>query len=175
MEHATRRVLAQRAVNGAPGEVPGFQPLLADLDLAGAVVTADALHAHAEAAQFLVTTKGADYLFTVKANRPTLLNRCVRLAWPQVPVLDHTRHRAHGRVEIRTPKTVTVRGLGFPHASQVLQVTRRTRDLRSRRWRTVVVYAVTGLAHAQASPAGLADLLRGHWSIESCCADCAYG
>ena len=45
MEHATRRVLAQRAVNGAPGEVPGFQPLLADLDLAGAVVTADALHA----------------------------------------------------------------------------------------------------------------------------------
>ena len=32
MEHATRRVLAQRAVNGAPGEVPGFQPLLADLD-----------------------------------------------------------------------------------------------------------------------------------------------
>jgi hypothetical protein len=24
MEHATRRALAQRAVNGAPGEVPGF-------------------------------------------------------------------------------------------------------------------------------------------------------
>ena len=71
MERTTPRVLAQRAVNGAPGEVPGFQPLLADLDLAGAVVTADALHAHAEAAQFLVTTKRADYLFTVKANQPT--------------------------------------------------------------------------------------------------------
>jgi predicted transposase YbfD/YdcC len=167
MEHATRRVLAQRAVNGAPGEVPGFQPLLADLDLAGAVVTADALHAHAEAAQFLVTTKGADYLFTVKANQPTLLNRCVRLAWQQVPVLDRTRHRAHGRVEIRTLKAVTVRGLGFPHASQVLQVTRKTRDLRSRRWRAVVVYAVTSLAHARASPARLADLLHGHWSIEN--------
>jgi predicted transposase YbfD/YdcC len=167
MEHATRRVLAQRAVNGAPGEVPGFQPLLADLDLAGAVVTADALHAHAEAAQFLVTTKRADYLFTVKANQPTLLNRCARLAWQQVPVLDRTRHRAHGRVEIRALKAVTVRGLGFPHASQVLQVTRKTRDLRSRRWRTVVVYAVTSLAHARASPARLADLLHGHWSIEN--------
>jgi predicted transposase YbfD/YdcC len=167
MEHATRRVLAQRAVNGALGEVPGFQPLLADLDLAGAVVTADALHAHAEAAQFLVTTKAADYLFTVKANQPTLLNRCARLAWQQVPVLDRTRHRAHGRVDIRTLKAVTVRGLGFPHASQVLQVTRKTRDLRSRRWRTVVVYAVTSLAHARASPARLADLLRGHWSIEN--------
>lgn len=67
-----------------------------------------------------------------------------------------------GRVEIRTLKAVTVRGLGFPHAAQVLQVTRKTRDLRSRRWRTVVVDAVTSLAHAQASPARLADLLRGH-------------
>jgi predicted transposase YbfD/YdcC len=82
-------------------------------------------------------------------------------------VLDRTRHRAHGRVEIRTLKAVTVRGLGFPHASQVLQVTRKTRDLHSRRRRTVVVYAVTSLAHAQASPARLADLLRGHWSIEN--------
>jgi hypothetical protein len=31
----------------------------------------------------------------------------------------------------------------------------------------VVVYAVTGLAHARARPARLADLLRGHWSIEN--------
>jgi hypothetical protein len=43
MDHATRAVLAQREVDGAPGEVPAFQPLLADLDLAGVVVTADAL------------------------------------------------------------------------------------------------------------------------------------
>jgi hypothetical protein len=39
----------------------------------------------------------------------------------------------------------------------------------------VVVYAVTDLTFTQASPAQLADLLRGHWAIESCCADCAYG
>jgi hypothetical protein len=35
MEHATRRVLAQREVEGAPGEVPGLRPLLADVDLPG--------------------------------------------------------------------------------------------------------------------------------------------
>jgi hypothetical protein len=62
MEHATRAVLAQREVDGAGGEVPGFVPLLADVDLAGAVVCADALHTHAEAAAFLVTRKQADYL-----------------------------------------------------------------------------------------------------------------
>jgi hypothetical protein len=31
----------------------------------------------------------------------------------------------------------------------------------------VVVYAVTSLAHAQASSARLADLLGGHWAIEN--------
>jgi predicted transposase YbfD/YdcC len=167
MEHATRAVLAQREVNGAPGEVPAFQPLLADLELTGVVVTADALQTHRDAAQFLVEAKHAHYLFTVKANRPALLARCAQLTWHRVPVLDRTREQAHGRVEIRTLKAVTVNGFGFPHAAQVVQVTRKTRDLRTRRWRTVVVYAVTSLAHAQASPARLGDLLRGHWAIEN--------
>jgi hypothetical protein len=70
MEHTTRRVLAQREVDGAPGEVPGFQPLLERLDLAGTVVTADALQTHSEAADFLVTVKQAHYLFTIKATSP---------------------------------------------------------------------------------------------------------
>jgi predicted transposase YbfD/YdcC len=167
MDHATRAVLAQRQVDGAPGEVPGLVPLLADLDLAGAVVTADALHTHHAAAEFLVTGKRAHYLFTIKANQPILLDRCAHLPWHRVPVLDRTRDRAHGRVELRTLKAVTVNHFGFPHVAQVIQVTRKTRELGTRRWRTVVVYAITSLTHAQASPARLADLLRGHWTIEN--------
>ena len=166
MDHATRTVLAQRQVDGAPGEVPGFRPLLADLDLAGVVVTADALQTHAEAAEFLVA-KQAHYLFVVKANQPTLLDRCARLAWHRVPVLDRTRDRGHGRVELRTLKAVTVHHFGFPHAAQVLQVTRKTSQLRTRRWRTVTIYAITSLTFAQANPARLADYLRGHWAIEN--------
>jgi predicted transposase YbfD/YdcC len=167
MDHTSRAVLAQRQVDGAPGEVPGFQPLLGGLDLPGVVITADALHTHADAAEFLVTGKQAHYLFTVKANQPTLLDRCVRLAWHNVPVGDRTRDQAHGRVELRTLKAVTVNHFGIPHAAQVLQVTRKTRDLGTRRWRTVVAYALTSLPHAQASPARLADLIRGHWAIEN--------
>lgn len=79
MEHATRRVLAQREVPGAPGEMGGFAPLLAHLDLPGAVVTADALQTTREAAAFLVEVKHADDLFVVKANRPALLERCAGL------------------------------------------------------------------------------------------------
>src|SRR5262245_56917649 len=166
MDHATRAVLAQRQVGGAPEEVPGFRPLLAGLDLAAVVVTADALHTHADAAEFLVTDKQVHYLFTVKANQPTLLARLKRLPWQRVPVADRTRDRGHGRVELRTLKVVTVHHFGFPHAAQVLQVTRKTRTQRTRRWRTVTIYAITSLPFEQARPARLADLLRGHWGIE---------
>jgi hypothetical protein len=86
------------------------------LDLAGAVVTADALQTHAEAAEFLVAVKHAHYLLCLKANQPTLLDRRQGLAWHHVPVLDRTRDQAHGRVAIRTLKAVSVRGFGFPHA-----------------------------------------------------------
>jgi predicted transposase YbfD/YdcC len=149
--------------------VPAFARLLAPLDLADVVVTADALQTHPEAAEFLVTSKQAHYLFVVKANQPTLLDRCQRLAWRLVPELDRTRDRGHGRIEIRTLKAVSVHHFGFPHAAQVLQITRKTRDLRHhpRRCTTVTVYAITSFPHAQAGPARLADLIRGHWAIEA--------
>ena len=112
MEHATRAVLAQRQVGGAPEEVAAFTPLLAGLDLAEVVVTTDALQTHAEAAEFLVTNKQANYLFQVKANQPTLLDRFQRLPWHRVPELDRTRDRGHGRIEIRTLKAVSVSRFG---------------------------------------------------------------
>jgi hypothetical protein len=82
-------------------------------------------------------------------------------------VADRTRDQAHGRVQLRTLKAVTVNHFGFPHAAQVLQVTRTTRDPGTRRWPTMVVSAITSLSFAQARPARLADLLRGHWAIEN--------
>ena len=97
--------------------------------MTGAVVTADALHTTREAAEFLVTLKHADYLFTVKANRPALLERCQRLAWHQVPMLDRTRDQAHGRVEIRTLKAVSVRGFGFPTPSRSSRLPARSATL----------------------------------------------
>ena len=81
--------------------------------------------------------------------------------------MDHTRDRGHGRVKVRTLKAVTVHHFGFPHAAQVIQGTRKTRDLHTNRWRAVTLYAVTSLPFHQARPARLADLLRGHWAIEA--------
>ena len=54
----------------------------------------------------------------------------------------------HGREEHRELQAVTVHDLLFPHARQVLRITRRRRALDARRWTTETVYAITDLAWA---------------------------
>ena len=166
MDHTDGAVVAQRKVDAATNEITLFQPLLDRLDLTDVVVTADALHTQRAHAEYLVGRR-AHYLLVVKANQPTLHTQLAGLAWRDIPVMDHTRDHAHGRIELRTLKVAAVAGLGFPHAAQAIQVNRRAREPASRRWRTETVYAVTSLALGSASPAQLADYLRGHWSIEN--------
>jgi hypothetical protein len=67
MDHTSCAVLAQTDVGHTTNEITQFQPLLAGLDLAGQVVTADALHTHAD---WLVGVKHAAYLLIVKGNQP---------------------------------------------------------------------------------------------------------
>jgi predicted transposase YbfD/YdcC len=169
MEHATRAVLAPRQVGGAPEEVTAFAPLLAPLDLAEVVVTTDAL-GDPPGGRRVPGGQQARALPVRGQGQPAdLLDRCVRLPWQRIPVLDRTHDRGHGRIEIRILKAVPVNHVGFPHAAQILQVTRKTRDLHDhpRRFTTVTVYAVTSLPFEQGSPARLADLLREHWAIEA--------
>ena len=160
MDHTTRGVLAQTSVDGKTNEITRFRPLLDRLDLADTVVTADALHTQREHADWLVTQKHAAYLLIVKANQPALHHQLKTLPWRDIPIADHTRDRGHGRAETRRLQVTTIAGLDFPHATQAIRITRRGRSLRSRRWRTVTVYAVTSLTAAQASPARLADYVR---------------
>ena len=167
VDHTTGAVLAQADVDATTNEITRFQPLLDGVDLTGAVVTADALHTQHAHADWLVGVKRAASLLIVKANQPSLHHQLATLPWREVPVADHTRHRGHGRVEVRRLQVTTVAGLDFPHATQALRITRRVRPLTGRNWRTMTVYAVTSLTAAQASPARLADWVRGHWGIEA--------
>jgi predicted transposase YbfD/YdcC len=167
MDHTSRGVLGQADVDATTNEIARFRPLLDRLDLADTVVTADALHTQREHADWLVTAKHAAYVLIVKANQPTLHHQLQRLPWRNIPLADHTRDRGHGRVETRRLQVTTIAGLDFPHATQALRITRRVRSLHNRRWRTVTVHAVTNLPAAQASPARLADYVRGHWGIEA--------
>lgn len=77
--HREAVVTAQMAIPDKTNEIPCAQALLAPLDLTSTVVTADALHTQRETARYLVEDKGADYLFTVKENQPTLYWDLARL------------------------------------------------------------------------------------------------
>src|SRR5512133_1691370 len=105
-------------VGGAPEEVPAFAPLLAPLDLADVVVTADALQTHPEAAWVPGHQQPGPRPIGGQDPPATLLDRLKRLAWRLVPELDRTGDRGHGRIEIRTLTAVSVHHFGFPHAAQ---------------------------------------------------------
>ena len=168
LDHQACAVLGQIDVDGKTNEISRFRPLLANLDLTGCVITADALHTQRDHAEFLVHEKKAHYIFIVKKNQPGLHAQLRNLPWRQIPVLARQRDRGHGREESRTLKAVTVTaGLAFPHAAQAICITRRTRPLASRKWRTVTVYAITSLTVTQASASQLAEWIRGHWKIEN--------
>jgi hypothetical protein len=72
--HQEGVVVSQKAVNCKSNEITAMKPLLEPLELAGKVITADAMHAQVEHARYIVEEKQADYLFTVKANQPGLLD-----------------------------------------------------------------------------------------------------
>jgi DDE_Tnp_1-associated/Transposase DDE domain len=78
LAHGSGSVLAQRG-DAKTNEIAGFAPLLDQVDLAGRIVTADALHTQTEHARYLVEDRHADYVFTVKDNQPGLVQAIDRL------------------------------------------------------------------------------------------------
>lgn len=166
-DQASGVVLGQTIVDGKTNEITVFAPLLDRIDLDGAIVTADALHTQTRHADYL-HGRGAHYVLTVKANQPSLRRQLAALPWAQVPTVDVTRDKGHGRVESRGLKLVAIdTGIGFPHARLAAQITRRTRSLAGRKWRTETVYAVTDLDWNDIRADELAEVIRGHWGIEN--------
>ncbi|MEV0133548.1 ISAs1 family transposase [Dactylosporangium sp. NPDC050688] len=169
VDHHTGVVVAQTTVDSKTNEITRFVPLLAGLDLTGAVITADALHTQREHARWLAEQRNAGYVFVVKRNQPTLYHQVKHLPWSKVPIGDEVHTRGHGRYDIRRLQVLTVTpaiGLDFPHAVQAIRVPRRRMNLTTGHWSTVTVYTVTNLTADQATPAELADWLRGHWTVE---------
>jgi predicted transposase YbfD/YdcC len=163
-------VLSQSVVDGKTNEITAFAPLLDRIDITDAIVTADALHTQRAHADYL-SSRGAHYLLTVKANQPGLHHQLRALPWAHIPTVDTTLNTGHGRAESRTLKLAAIdghdTGIKFPHARLAIQLTRRRKPLTSRKWSTETVYAITDLDYGQIRANELANALRGHWSIEN--------
>jgi len=82
---------------------------------------------------------------------------------------DWTVDRGHGRIDVRTiktlPPTERISGL-FPRVAQVLLVERYSYGTDGELLGAVAVLGITSLPPDQAGPGDLLAYLRGHWSIE---------
>jgi predicted transposase YbfD/YdcC len=163
LAHGIGAVLGQVAVTAKSNEIPAVRDLLKTFaDLAGAVITMDAMHTQGDTAQ-VILGRHADYVMTVKANMPTLYRQLKKLPWKAVPSVSSVT-ADHGRHARRTIKAALAPSwIGFAGAAQVAQL-RRTVTKNGKK--TVeVVYLIT--SDRDADPAALAAWVRGHWHIEN--------
>lgn len=153
-----RLCLAAHAPEVGENEVEAALRIVELLDLAGHIVTADALHCHHRMAEAL-TAQEADYLLAIKGNRPAWLAEAGR-AFPKDDPPDLIREAlAHDRQESRSLWIRPAdRPLAAGHKAFVKLVSRRNGDGETTRF---------FLASRLFTPHEAAHAARAHWQIEN--------
>lgn len=164
--------LALKSVEDKSNEIPALQQLIDMLDLAGAVVTADAMHCQRETVDKLIA-KDADYVLMVKGNQETL-EAAVQQALIEAFETDdpqlrqcHTKEKNRDRRETRqvaalpVPKNSAVfaRWAGLHTIGSIY----RTREIDGRVEEAQEFFITSLPCQVRA----ISRHLRSHWSIES--------
>jgi predicted transposase YbfD/YdcC len=176
---ATGLTLGQRKVDDKSNEITAIPALLEVLELAGCIVTIDAMGCQTEIAQAIVD-KEADYLLALKANQGTLYEDVILLFDDLVQsnftayAYDHdkTVDKDHGRIEVRQAWTIN-----DPAVLRALRTTDKWPKLRT--LLKVQAERYLGAQHTletryylsslSAPAAHLLAVARTHWSIENGC------
>ena len=144
-------------------------PLLANCDIGGKDITADALLTQRALATYIVGQQAA-YHFTVKGNQPTL-ERDIALLFEsrQAPDFVEVTPADHGRIETRRIGCSSALNayVDFPHVGQVFLIERQTLIKKTGQLRCETALGITSRTAQEASPQRVLRTHRGHWSIES--------
>jgi len=177
---ANEVVLAQFKVDAKTNEITALPELLRMLNVAGAVVTIDAMGCQVEIAR-QIQEQGADYVLSLKENQPGLYRDCADLfAWLRGPhPLDQPImfgyneqvDGGHGRIETRRVWSTEglegiVTGERWPGLTSLVMVesSRQLGDKESLEWR----YYLSSLpGGTDAAAARLNRVIRTHWEIEN--------
>jgi predicted transposase YbfD/YdcC len=162
-----RLAIAQRL---APkrNEVAGALEVLELLSLAGCIVTADALHCHAEMARRILSRGGA-YALALKQNQPALFANAQALLEPIAgqPQAEQVDIASHGRDEHRHAIVVRAAALArkhdFPGIAAVARVELQRRVAGSDEEPIVRYFLLSKVW----SPARVIAITRSHWGIEN--------
>lgn len=171
---ANRIVLGQVKVDEKSNEITAIPALLRALEIAGCLVTIDALGCQKDIAATIIAAD-ADYVLAVKENQPTLYHAIEHLfdeqrrASPVPSSVDRYRTEdfGHGRHEIRTVyttdsiETLTMRADWAGLQSVAMVVAERTVNARTSIERRY--YISSTACNAQR----IGDAARAHWGIEN--------
>lgn len=172
-------VLNQVNVLSQENEISAAPKVLGGMELTGKVVTGDAMFTQRDLSSQIVGA-GGHYLWRVKDNQPCLHADIERLFGPErVPLGSAplrtdfqsvtTTTKAHGRLETHSLTTSALLNAisDWPHLGQVFQLVRDVRYTKSGKTTHEVMYGITSLASADATPKRLLALHRRHWAIEN--------
>ena len=112
---------------------------------------------------------GAFFLFTIGGNQRKLFDAADALPWRAIAGEAWTVDRGHGRIDVRTIKTLPPTPAilrKWPEVRQVFLVERYSYCTDGKLLGAVAVLGITSLPPDQADAADLLAYLRGHWSIE---------
>jgi len=144
-------------------------PLLETCNIAGKVITGDALLTQRAIATHIVQ-QHAHYHFTVKGNQPTLEND-IALVFKdrRAPDYMEVAPPEHGRIETRRIWCSTELNdyLDFPHVGQVFLIERDCIDKKSGAHSLDTALGITSQTPQTASPPQVLGVNRGHWTVES--------
>lgn len=173
-------VLAEAEVDRKENEIVVAPKILKQVNLQGAIVLGDAMHAQREASDQIVAD-GGEYIWTIKGNQPRTHWAIEKLFVHEVcnlrqgaPLSKYCQmvsqvNKGHGRIEKRTIMVSTELNdyLDWPHLAQVFRIERTIWYEKYKGRTRQVVYGLTSLTPAKASPERLLALVRQYWGIES--------
>lgn len=170
-----RLVMGQVKVDSKSNEITAIPELLNLLEIAGCIITIDAMGCQKTIAQTIIDKK-ADYILTLKGNQGSL-HSCVRQWFEQARAQGfegieysyaQTTESNHDRIEIRKCWTVPVSVLGGKYAQQWTGLCSIATIVSERRLWNKTTYEVRYYITSLASDAQiLGQAVRSHWGIEN--------
>jgi predicted transposase YbfD/YdcC len=172
---SNRLVLGQKKVEGKSNEITALPELIKVLDLAGCIVTIDAMGCQREIVSKIVE-KDADYIIAVKKNQPTLYEQIEQLFKQAIRTQGkdlnmssfNSREMNRGREEIRNYLMITdvAEQIDPPQKWRKLNSIGLVESVRVVDGKTSVEtrYFISSLEN---NAQKLAEGIRGHWSIEN--------
>jgi predicted transposase YbfD/YdcC len=173
-------VLAEAEVDRKENEIVVAPKILKQVNLQGAIVIGDAMHAQRDTSEQIVA-HGGKFIWTIKGNQARTHWAIEKLFVHEVcnlcqgaPLSKHCQvvsqvNKGHGRIEKRTIMVSTELNdyLDWPHLAQVFRIERIIWHEKYKGRTRQVVYGLTSLSPTEASADRLLALVRQYWGIES--------